>query len=306
MLDIAVPLQWTLGGIYGTLTFAGVATGVLGRFRPAWNVAEVATRIKTWWAMTIVFTLALIAGPAVSIALFAIVSFLAMREFHRLAGTPDGAARTLSFAAVPVAYGLVAAGYPVAGWVTPIVTASVVVPIAVAVSGQVNDFIGAVSKSSVALLLTVWAPMHAVLLLAAPDAGVAGGAGLLVFLVLVTEVGDVSQFLTGKAFGKLPIAPDVSPNKTRGGLIGGIVIATLLAVGIGPLLTPLDALASATVGALIAGFGFGGDLVVSAIKRDSGVKDTGTLLPGHGGVLDRIDSLIATAPLFALVMWSVL
>ncbi|MCP3977071.1 MAG: phosphatidate cytidylyltransferase [bacterium] len=306
MFDVAIALQWTLGGIYGTLTFAGVATGLLGRVRPTWSIAEVATRIRTWWAMTIVFTVALIAGPVVSIALFAVVSLLAMREFHRLAGVTSGVARTISYAAVPISYGLVAAGYPVAGWVTPIVTAAAVVPIVAAVSGQVTGFINVVSKSAAGLLLTVWAPMHAVLLLSAPGAGVAGGAGLLVFVVLVTEVGDVAQFLTGKTFGRRPIAPDVSPNKTRGGLIGGIMIGALLALGIGPLLTPFDLATSAAIGALIAAFGFGGDLVVSAIKRDSGVKDTGTLLPGHGGVLDRIDSLIATAPLFALFIWSVL
>ncbi len=305
MLEVAVPLQWTLGGIYGTLTFAGVTTNLIGRARPAWNIREVALRIRTWWAMTIVFTVALLTGPAVSVALFGVVSFLALREFHRLVGTSVGIARRLSYATVPVAYGLVAAGYGVAGWVTPIIVATAIVPMATAISGQSTGFVSTVSKVAIGLLLAVWAPMHAVLLLSAPNATAAGGAGLLVFLVLVTEVGDVAQFLTGKAFGRRPVAPEVSPNKTRGVLIGGIAVAALLAFGIGPLLTPLSPSSAAGVGALIAGFGFAGDLVVSAIKRDSGVKDTGTLLPGHGGVLDRIDSLIATAPLFALIILTI-
>ncbi len=86
MFDVAIALQWTLGGIYGTLTFAGVATGLLGRVRPTWSIAEVATRIRTWWAMTIVFTVALIAGPVGASARLAVVSRLAMRDFQGVAG----------------------------------------------------------------------------------------------------------------------------------------------------------------------------------------------------------------------------
>lgn len=305
MVEVAVPLQWTLGGIYGTLTFAGLVTHVIGRTRPAWSVAEVATRIRTWWAMTIIFTLALVAGSAVSIALFAVVSLLAMREFHRVVGVSPGIAATLSYAAVPATYTALALGFPVAAWALPVVVAAAVIPMAGALSGQTDGFVLTISKSAAGLLLTLWAPLHAVLVLTQPHWGPAGGAGLLVFLVLVTEVGDVAQFLTGKAFGKRPIAPHVSPNKTRGGLIGGIAVATVLGFGIGPLLTSLGALGAAVTAAALAAFGFGGDLIISAIKRDSGVKDTGSMLPGHGGVLDRIDSLIATAPLFALIVFLV-
>jgi phosphatidate cytidylyltransferase len=305
MLDVAIPLQWTLGGIYGTLTFAGLATGLLGRVKPAWDTSEVATRIKTWWAMTIVFTVALVAGTELSIALFTVVSLLALHEFHRLAATTGSIAIAMSFVAVPVSYGLVALGYPAAGWVAPIVVAGVVVPMATALSGHTAGFLATISTTAVGVLLTVWAPLHAVLLLELDEAGPAGGAGLLVFLVLTTEVGDVAQFLSGKAFGKRPIAPQVSPNKTRGGLVGGLLVAAVLGSVIGPLLTPLAAPWAAATAATLVGFGFSGDLVVSAIKRDRGVKDAGSLLPGHGGVLDRIDSLIATAPLFALIVWIV-
>jgi len=304
MLDIAAPLQWTLGGIYGTLTFAGLATNLIKKTRPTWDVAEVMTRIKTWWAMTLVFTLALVAGTAVSIVLFAAISLLAMREFHRLAGLTHPIAVGLSFSAVPVAYGLIALGYPAAGWLAPIAAAAVV-PMAVALAGHTDGFLQTISTAAVGLLLTLWAPLHAVLLLVMPASGPASGAGMLVFLVLVTEVGDVAQFLSGKAFGKVPIAPAVSPNKTRGGLIGGVAVAATLGFAIGAMLTPLSALTAATTAAILVLFGFSGDLVISAIKRDRGVKDAGSLLPGHGGVLDRIDSLIATAPLFALIAYLV-
>ncbi len=124
----------------------------------------------------------------------------------------------------------------------------------------------------------------------------------MVFLVLCTEIGDVAQFLWGKALGRTAIAPVVSPNKTVAGVVGGAATAALLGLAVGPLLTPLPAIGAALVAVAIALLGLCGDLVVSAIKRDAGVKDTGTLLPGHGGVLDRIDSLILTAPAFAALM----
>lgn len=92
--------------------------------------------------------------------------------------------------------------------------------------------------------------------------------------------------------------PKVSPNKTLAGLVGGVATTTLMAALLGPLMTPLSIPLSLLAGFIIGISGFCGDVVMSAIKRDIGVKDSGTLLPGHGGLLDRLDSLIFTAPVF--------
>ncbi|MNI62521.1 Phosphatidate cytidylyltransferase [compost metagenome] len=98
--------------------------------------------------------------------------------------------------------------------------------------------------------------------------------------------------------GRIKVIPKVSPNKTLAGLVGGVVTTTLAAAVLGPLMTPLSIPMAMLAGLIIGISGFCGDVVMSAIKRDIGVKDSGTLLPGHGGILDRLDSLIFTAPVF--------
>ena len=149
------------------------------------------------------------------------------------------------------------------------------------------------------LMLTVFGLSHMAYLLSLPDiAGFKpGGRGLLLFLVFLTEINDVMQFTWGKLLGKHKIVPKVSPNKTWEGFIGGLICTT----GIGYLLkflTPLNTPQVLFVSFMIALAGFIGDIVMSSIKRDIGVKDTGTAIPGHGGILDRIDSLAYTAPTF--------
>ncbi|WP_434737034.1 phosphatidate cytidylyltransferase, partial [Escherichia coli] len=109
---------------------------------------------------------------------------------------------------------------------------------------------------------------------------------------------DIAQYLWGKSCGRRKVVPKVSPGKTLEGLVGGVITTMIASLIIGPLLTPLNTLQALLAGLLIGISGFCGDVVMSAIKRDIGVKDSGKLLPGHGGLLDRIDSLIFTAPVF--------
>jgi len=120
----------------------------------------------------------------------------------------------------------------------------------------------------------------------------------VLYLVLLTEGNDVAQYLWGKSLGRIRIVPSVSPNKTWAGFLGGVATTTALGVAIAGRLTALPPREAAIGALIVAVSGFAGDVVVSALKRDLGVKDSGALLPGHGGVLDRIDSLTYTAPLF--------
>jgi phosphatidate cytidylyltransferase len=149
-------------------------------------------------------------------------------------------------------------------------------------------------------LLTAYAPGFAVLLFALAPASnpVAGGAGWFLFLMLLTEFDDISQALIGRALGKRKISPVVSPHKTWEGFIGGVVLTSMLGALLAPWLTPWHPAAGTIAGLLISLTGYLGDLNISAIKRDCGVKDSGTLLPGQGGMLDRIDSLTFAAPTF--------
>jgi phosphatidate cytidylyltransferase len=146
----------------------------------------------------------------------------------------------------------------------------------------------------------VFSVSHVAYLLVLP-AGVnpgAGGAGLVLFLVFLTQFNDVAQYCWGKLLGRHKALPSVSPGKTTEGVIGGLATTVALAWLLAGWLTPLSDIEALAAGALIGMAGFIGDVTVSALKRDLGVKDSGSLLPGHGGILDRIDSLIYTAPLF--------
>ncbi|MGH6960172.1 MAG: phosphatidate cytidylyltransferase, partial [Dongiaceae bacterium] len=116
--------------------------------------------------------------------------------------------------------------------------------------------------------------------------------------LILTEANDVAQYVWGKTLGRHKVIPRVSPGKTWAGVIGGVATTTLLSLLLAPRLTPLDHLHALAAGLLIGVAGFVGDISISAIKRDLAIKDSGTLIPGHGGVLDRLDSLTYTAPLF--------
>lgn len=125
------------------------------------------------------------------------------------------------------------------------------------------------------------------------------GIQLLLLLVIPTELNDVFQYLTGKAFGRRKITPNISPNKTLEGFVGGLLFTTLLCNLLGLFLLPGKSFLFYTLlGILIGVLGFFGDIFMSYIKRDAGVKDTGNLIPGHGGLLDRIDSLMFITPIY--------
>ena len=149
-------------------------------------------------------------------------------------------------------------------------------------------------------MMTVFTLSHMAMLLVAGDAvnPVAGGLGLLFFLVMLTQFNDVAQFTWGKLFGRHKVTPSVSPKKTWEGLLGGIATTTLVGALSGPYLTPMDWQWSALAGLVASIAGFLGDITMSAMKRDLGVKDASGLIPGHGGILDRVDSLTYAAPVF--------
>ena len=299
MTTLAPNLRFALGGIYAVLLAASAISATAQRFRPALDLTEVKLRIRSWWVMAALFTVALLLHPAVPIVFFALASTLALREFMRMLAPGDRAGRAIGYAAVGAQYALVIAGTLDLIPLVAVATA-LAVPAARALRGSTEGFAAATGTVLVGIGLTVFGIGHAVYLLALPEAAAApaGGAGLMVFLVVLTQANDVAQFLTGRTLGKRRIAPAVSPGKTVAGLVGGVSVTTLIAAGISPLLTSFPIPIAAAVGAGLALAGFAGDLTISAAKRDAGVKDAGALLPGHGGVLDRMDSLIFTAPLF--------
>ena len=146
------------------------------------------------------------------------------------------------------------------------------------------------------LMICVYCVSHAPALLTLPLSN-GGGPKLLLFFLLVVQLSDVFQYIWGKLLGKRKIAPRISPNKTWEGFIGGVGTATALGASLW-WVTPFRPLQAAGMSLAITLLGFAGGLTMSAIKRDRGVKDYGTLIEGHGGVLDRIDSICFAAPVF--------
>jgi phosphatidate cytidylyltransferase len=173
-----------------------------------------------------------------------------------------------------------------------------VLPMLAAARGDVREFLQRSATLQWGLMITVYCVSHVPALLTLDIPGYAGrNAFLLVFLILVVQSSDVLQYVWGKLAGARKIAPEVSPSKTLEGFLGGVASATLLG-GAMWWISPFTPLQAAGIALAVALAGFLGGLVMSAIKRDRGVKDWGTLIEGHGGMLDRLDSVCFSAPIF--------
>jgi phosphatidate cytidylyltransferase len=131
-----------------------------------------------------------------------------------------------------------------------------------------------------------------------------GGAHVVLYLMFIVWATDIGAYFAGRQFGGPKLAPALSPNKTWAGLFGGMLAAALVgAVCASFTPYPLTIAGCALGGAALAALAQAGDLFESWLKRRAGVKDSGTLIPGHGGLLDRIDGLVAVAPVFALLVY---
>lgn len=292
-------------GVLTLLTLASVIGAILaGRARTdkaRATVSNLNARIRAWWIMVLVFALALATGGVGSVILFALTSFLALREFITLTPTRPGDHRSLFwvfFVITPLHYVLVAQKwYGLFAILIP-VYAFLLIPIRSAAAGDCEHFLERAAKIQWGLMVCVYCVSHAPALLTLEIPGYEGeNAKLLFYLVAVAQISDVLQYVWGKTLGKRKIAPGVSPNKTVAGFFGGVISAILIGAGLW-WLTPFSPLQSAGMSAVITLMGFFGGLVMSAIKRDRGIKDYGQLIEGHGGMLDRIDSICFSAPVF--------
>jgi phosphatidate cytidylyltransferase len=301
-LAVKLPVALTLGGIFAVLLFASLTVYVLQRRSPGKNYGELRQRVRSWWVMVGVFTLAMVLDRNISLVFFALLSFLALKEYFSLIPTRRADRRVLFWAylAIPLQYYWVAREWYGMFIIFIPVYAFLFLPMRMVTIGETRDFLKAAGTIHWGLMTLVFSLSHLAFLLVLPGAetSVAGGPGLVLFLVLLTESNDVAQYIWGKLLGRRKVIPKVSPNKTWAGFIGGFLTTAALAVALAPWLTPLSLEHAVMAGLLIGFSGFIGDVVISALKRDLGVKDSGALIPGHGGVLDRIDSLTYTAPLF--------
>jgi len=295
----STPVNFAIGAIYGVLILASVITWTLRRLSPGEATNELSQRVVSWWWMITVFTIAILTTRVVSTIFLAFVSFLALKEYFSLIPTRrvDRGVLLWAYLAIPVQFYFAHIGQFGLFMVFIPVWMFLFLPARITLGGHTEGFLRAVGTLSWGLMITVFALSHTALLL---SFGVTHGhgAGPLLFLVALTQFNDVAQFTWGKLFGRHKIIPKVSPKKTWEGFLGGLVTTACVAAAVGPYLTPMPALWSAGAGAIIAIAGYLGDVTISACKRDLGVKDASNLIPGHGGILDRVDSLIYSAPVF--------
>ncbi len=311
---LAPEIRWALGGIVAALVLTSTIVFALEKIQRRRFGEELHLRIRTWWMIATLFGLAIVLNFGASLAFFAFVSFLALKEYLSLIPTRSADRRVLFWAylSIPLQYSLIYTKWYGMFIVFIPVFVFLWLPIRMVMIGRTQGFLRAIGTIHWGLMTTVFCFSHAAFLLALepvegarlvpswPGAQSAAfpGPGLLVFLVVLTQLNDVFQYIWGKSFGKLRVVPSVSPGKTVAGLIGGVLTTVALATFIGPRLTLMAWPQAALAGLIIGVAGFAGDVSISALKRDLGIKDSGTALPGHGGILDRIDSLTYTAPLF--------
>jgi phosphatidate cytidylyltransferase len=298
-------LMYLFGGVLALLILSSVVGNILKSRRetPASRntIDNLNSRIRAWWKMCAIFAVSLLIGRTGSLVLFGIISFLAMREYMTLVPTHRGDHRTLFwsfFVIMPLQYYLIGIEWYGFFAIMIPVFAFIFVPTSIALAGDTADFLGRGAKIQFGIMVTVYCPSHAPALLILPIPGFQGhNARLLLYLVIVDQMSDVLQYVWGKLLGKHKIAWRVSPNKTWEGFVGGVVSATALGTALW-WVTPFTPLQSAGMSFTICILGFAGGLVMSAIKRDIGIKDFGVVIEGHGGILDRIDSLCFAAPVF--------
>lgn len=305
-----------LGGVVVILVVANTVAWLLGRkLGNSSTIINLKQRISAWWLMVALIGAVLAAGETVTILLFLLLSLLALREFITISPTSRADHKALVwlvFIIPPVHYWFLwEHWYGIFSVFIP-VYAFLFLPARNALAGQTKGFLQRSASIQWALMVCVYAMSYAPALLqlpvamefgreaaegSAPGSGGPIGAHLLLFLLIVVQGSDVLQYVWGKTLGKHPIAPTVSPNKTWEGLIGGVLSATALGAALW-WLTPFTPLVAAAFALVSCVMGFAGGLVMSAIKRDRGIKDFGSTIPGHGGIMDRLDSLCFAAPVF--------
>jgi phosphatidate cytidylyltransferase len=309
-IQLSPPLQVGILGGFGFLALATVFTFLLRISNPANPTPQKVMRIiGGWWIIAGVLAFALLLGLKGLVFLFLIVSLLGLKEFL--------SARKSEFVNMPVLVALSLLtvahyGFILFNWknfflfIVPVM-GFIYLPFFFLMRRKVDGLLNSLWATQSALMLCVYflSFVPGLIFLNNTDTALRAIDPLaaFLFLFLATELNDVFQFLSGKLFGRHKVVPELSPNKTLEGFAGGVLLTTALSVGIAPFFLEINLWQSALLGACLSVSGMSGDLMFSAVKRTYGVKDFSDLIPGHGGVLDRVDSLVFTAPTLYCLMY---
>ncbi|UXU76632.1 MULTISPECIES: phosphatidate cytidylyltransferase [unclassified Paracoccus (in: a-proteobacteria)] len=298
-------LLLVIAGIGGVLVLASAIGWLLARrYSPQGQNAAIENlndRIRAWWLMVLALALAFLGGRAGVILLFALCSLAALREFMTLTNAGRADHRTLAaafFIVLPVQFWLVWIGWYGLYAIFIPVWVFLLLPILSVLSGETRNYLVRVAEMQWALMICVFCVSHVPALL---DLQIPGHGGrnvlLIAWLVMVVQLSDVLQYVWGKLAGRHPVAPRLSPSKTVEGFLGGTLSAALIGTALW-WMTPFRPWQAGLMALLVCALGFAGGLVMSEIKRDRGVKDWGHSIAGHGGFIDRLDSVVFAAPIF--------
>ncbi len=301
-MNASQKLVYVFGGIVALLMLASLVGWWLQRRKGDTEVVRnLNARVRAWWVMVAVLGVCFLLGPLANVVAFALISFFALREFITLTPTRPGDHLPLVVAfyvLIPVQYWLIYdQWYGLFAIFLP-VYAFLALPALAVFGGDTENFLERTTKIQWGVMIAVYCISYAPALLMLDLQGYKDqGPLLLLYLMLVVQISDVMQYVFGKLFGKRKLAPTVSPSKTVEGLVGG----GLTAVAIGTALwwiTPFTPAQSALMSAVIVAAGVFGGLALSAVKRSLGAKDWGHMIEGHGGMMDRMDSVSFAAPVF--------
>jgi len=298
---LSQPIPRLLVDVYGFIAACSAVT----LLHPALRRPEkraVRQAVNSWWPPALLGGAAVLFGAVAAVPLFAAMSAWTLTELLRVLPATDRPRGTtaLAYGAVPVHYAALLSGdADLAGGAALFAWLFLAMPLARALRHGPDGVVGGAARVGLAAALTVFALGFVARVFLLPSrVGPCGAAGFAAVLLLSVMANDASQYLFGKLFGRTPLAPGISPRKTWEGFAGGVVVTALVTCAAAPAITGLGRAEAALVGVLLASLGLLGDLLVSSLKRDVGVKDTGAVLPGQGGVLDRMDSLLLAAPAF--------
>lgn len=292
--NVALALVWTLAGLVAGTVLRSLRAVAL----PNELTRDRLSSLATWWVIFAVLVAAVVVGRAGVVLLVAATSLYGLWEFRQLVArhSPDQTTWGTAY--------LLSAGYYLvlllgSEWKTfPVVVVASLAGIS-AISGKSKGVMRDIAYPAFAVGLVVYGYSFLLLLEEpATENSVAGPLGWFLLLGLLAELNDIAQAVWGRLVGRRKVSPVVSPNKTWEGLVLGVGSTMIAAFLLAPLLSPLAGIWAVLAGLLIGGSGFLGDVSISAIKRECLAKESGRLLPGQGGMLDRIDSLTVSAPVF--------
>ncbi|OFZ48760.1 MAG: hypothetical protein A2381_05415 [Bdellovibrionales bacterium RIFOXYB1_FULL_37_110] len=275
--------------------------GAIFQLKPSKTIKSLLEKTYSWWIIIVFFVLMTCISKEFFYISFGLLSFVAYRELISKMDIPLKKRRTLlwTYCAIPIQFYFAYTENFLLFLTFIPVGMLFFIPFRSILGGDSKDSIRSFSVLHWGLMLTVFGFSHITYFYSLPEIPdhAAGNLGTLLFLVFLTEVNDVFQFICGKLLGRRKIAPDISPNKTTEGFLGGLVLTCFT----GYFMQNLAALNfwQTLIAALVISIsGFIGDLNMSSIKRDLGIKDMGSLIPGHGGILDRLDSLLFSCVTF--------